>query len=94
MVGLKKKTVTCAKISPKSGEPQRYSWGTQKKKKKKKKEEEEEEEVEERMMGEWEGEMKKRNKSQSIVTLVALTLPPCHESTRHIVSHFIKSIHT
>ena len=37
MVGLKKKTVTYAKISPKSGEPQRYSWGTQKKKKKKKK---------------------------------------------------------
>ena len=36
-VGLKKtKTVTYAKISPKSGEPQRYSWGTQKKKKKKK----------------------------------------------------------
>ena len=35
MVGLKK-TVTYAKISPKSGEPQRYSWGTQKKKKKKK----------------------------------------------------------
>ena len=29
--------VTYAKISPKSGEPQRYSWGTQKKKKKKKK---------------------------------------------------------
>ena len=28
--------VTYAKISPKSGEPQRYSWGTQKKKKKKK----------------------------------------------------------
>ena len=27
--------VTYAKISPKSGEPQRYSWGTQKKKKKK-----------------------------------------------------------
>ena len=27
MVGLKK-TVTYAKISPKSGEPQRYSWGT------------------------------------------------------------------
>ena len=26
--------VTYAKISPKSGEPQRYSWGTQKKKKK------------------------------------------------------------
>ena len=37
MVGLKKKTVTYAKISPKSGEPQRHSWGTQKKKKKKKK---------------------------------------------------------
>ena len=35
MVGLKK-TVTYANISPKSGEPQRYSWGTQKKKKKKK----------------------------------------------------------
>ena len=35
MVGLK--TVPYAKISPKSGEPQRYSWGTQKKKKKKKK---------------------------------------------------------
>ena len=35
MVRLKK-TVTYAKISPKSGEPQRYSWGTQKKKKKKK----------------------------------------------------------
>ena len=34
MVGLKK-TVTYAKISPKSGEPQRYCWGTQKKKKKK-----------------------------------------------------------
>ena len=34
MVGLK--TVTYAKISPKSGEPQRYSWGTQKKKKKEK----------------------------------------------------------
>ena len=33
-VGLKK-TVTYAKISPKSGEPQRYIWGTQKKKKKK-----------------------------------------------------------
>ena len=33
MVGLKKKTVTYAKISPKSGEPQRYSWGTQKQKK-------------------------------------------------------------
>ena len=32
MVGLK--TVTYAKISPKSGEPQRYSWGTPKKKKK------------------------------------------------------------
>ena len=32
MVGLK--TVTHAKISPKNGEPQRYSWGTQKKKKK------------------------------------------------------------
>ena len=31
MVGLKKKTVTYAKISPKSGEPQRYSWGTQNK---------------------------------------------------------------
>ena len=29
-------TVTYAKISPKSGEPQRYSWGTQKKKTKKK----------------------------------------------------------
>ena len=29
--------VTYAKISPKSGEPQRYSWGTHKKKKKKKK---------------------------------------------------------
>ena len=28
--------VTYAKISPKSGEPQRYSWGTQKKAKKKK----------------------------------------------------------
>ena len=28
--------VTYAKISPKNGEPQRYSWGTQKKKKKKK----------------------------------------------------------
>ena len=27
--------VTYAKISPKSGEPQRYSWGTQKKKKRK-----------------------------------------------------------
>ena len=26
--------VTYAKISPKSGEPQRYSWGSQKKKKK------------------------------------------------------------
>ena len=26
---------TCKKISPKNGEPQRYSWGTQKKKKKK-----------------------------------------------------------
>ena len=26
--------VTYAKISPKNGEPQRYSWGTQKKKKK------------------------------------------------------------
>ena len=38
MVGLKK-TVTYAKISPKSGEPQRSSWGTQKKKKKKKKRE-------------------------------------------------------
>ena len=36
MVGLKK-TVTYAKISPKSGEPQRYSWGTQKKNKKNKK---------------------------------------------------------
>ena len=35
--GWIKKTVTYAKISPKSGEPQRYSWGTQKKKKKKKK---------------------------------------------------------
>ena len=37
MVGLKKKkkTVTYAKISLKSGEPQRYSWGTKKKKKKK-----------------------------------------------------------
>ena len=38
MVGLKKqktKTVTYVKISPKSGEPQRYSWGTQKKEKKK-----------------------------------------------------------
>ena len=34
MVGLKK--ATYAKISPKSGEPQRYSWGTQKKKEKKK----------------------------------------------------------
>ena len=34
MVGLKKKTVTYAKISPKSGEPQRYSWGMQKKQKK------------------------------------------------------------
>ena len=33
MVGLKSKTVTYAKISPKSGEPQRYSWGTQKKNK-------------------------------------------------------------
>ena len=33
MVRLKKKTVTYAKISPKSGEPQRYSWGTEKKKK-------------------------------------------------------------
>ena len=32
MVGLKK-TVTYAKISPRNGEPQRYSWGTQKKKK-------------------------------------------------------------
>ena len=32
MVGLK--TVTYAKISPKNGEPQRYSWGMQKKKKK------------------------------------------------------------
>ena len=31
MVGLKK-TVTYAKILPKSGEPQRYSWGTHKKK--------------------------------------------------------------
>ena len=30
--------VTYTKISPKNGEPQRYSWGTQKKKKKKKKE--------------------------------------------------------
>ena len=29
--GWIKKTVTYAKISPKSGEPQRYSWGTQKK---------------------------------------------------------------
>ena len=29
--------VTYAKISPQSGEPQRYSWGTHKKKKKKKK---------------------------------------------------------
>ena len=29
--------LTYAKISPKSGEPQRYRWGTQKKKKKKKK---------------------------------------------------------
>ena len=39
MVGLKKKqkTVTYTKISPKSGEPQRYSSGTKKKKKKKKK---------------------------------------------------------
>ena len=40
MVGLKKKKkkkVTYAKISPKSGEPQRYSWGTQKKNKKTKK---------------------------------------------------------
>ena len=36
MVGLKK-TVTYAKISPKSGEPQRYSWGTQKKKKEERK---------------------------------------------------------
>ena len=27
----KKKRVTYAKISPKSGEPQRYSWGTKKK---------------------------------------------------------------
>ena len=35
--GWIKKTVTYAKISPKSGEPQRYSWGTQKKKKKKSK---------------------------------------------------------
>ena len=35
--GWTKKTVTYAKISPKSGEPQRYSWGTHKKKKKKKK---------------------------------------------------------
>ena len=35
--GWIKKTVTYAKISPKSGEPQRYSRGTQKKKKKKKK---------------------------------------------------------
>ena len=32
--GWIKKTVTYAKISPKSGEPQRYSWETQKKKKK------------------------------------------------------------
>ena len=31
----KNKTVTYAKISPKNGEPQRRSWGTQKKKKKK-----------------------------------------------------------
>ena len=29
--------VTYPKISPQNGEPQRYSWGTQKKKKKKKK---------------------------------------------------------
>ena len=43
MVGLKKnkkKTVTYAKISPKSGEPQRCSWGTPKKKKKKRKKKE------------------------------------------------------
>ena len=32
-----KKTVTYAKISPKSREPQIYSWGTKKKKEKKKK---------------------------------------------------------
>ena len=36
MVGLKK-TVTCAKISPKNGEPQRYSWGMQKERKKERK---------------------------------------------------------
>ena len=35
--GWIKKRVTYVKISPKSGEPQRYSWGTQLKKKKKKK---------------------------------------------------------
>ena len=34
--GWIKKTVTRVTISPKSGEPQRYSWGTQKKKEKKK----------------------------------------------------------
>ena len=35
--GWIKKTVTYAKISPKSGEPQRYSWGTQKTKQNKNK---------------------------------------------------------
>ena len=38
MVGLKKKNRShTQKSHPKSGEPQRYSWGTQKKKKKKEK---------------------------------------------------------
>ena len=44
MIGLKKKRSHTQKISPKSGDPQRYSWGTQKKKKKKKRKKKEKKE--------------------------------------------------